>query len=144
VGPQALEAVRAAGVTVLDDRSASLEGGRLALHGLSRARPGQVATAGLDIVLCHYPAVLPLVAGPGVELVLAGHTHGGQVRLPFVGALALPFDSGGYDAGWFERGPTRLFVSRGVGTSILPIRFACRPEVAVHRLDLPPVAAGSR
>lgn len=144
VGPGALEAIRAAGVTLLDDRSVTLEGGRLALHGLSRARPGQVQTPGLDIVLCHYPAVLPLVARADVELVLVGHTHGGQVRLPLVGALALPFDSGGFDAGWFERAGTRMYVSRGVGTSILPIRFLCRPEVAIHRLALPPEPAGSR
>lgn len=57
-------------------------------------------------------------------------------------ALVLPFESGPYDAGWFEHGGTRLFVSRGVGTSMLPVRLLCRPELAVHRLDLE--GAGSR
>lgn len=151
VGPEAVEAIRAAGVEVLVDRTVALEGGRLVLHGLALGRgAGAVGapTPAFDVVLCHYPAVLPRVARPGLELVLAGHTHGGQVRLPLVGALVLPFESGPYDAGWFEHGGTRLFVSRGVGTSLLPLRFLCRPEVAVHRLDLAPSAgdapAGSR
>lgn len=142
-GPPALEALRASGVEVLEDRVVRLEDGRLALHGLAGPRGAGVAgqpTDAVDVVLCHYPAVLPRVAAPGLELVLAGHTHGGQVRLPLVGALVLPFESGPYDAGWFSHGSTRLFVSRGVGTSILPVRFACRPEVAVHRIALSPDA----
>ncbi len=142
-GPAANDAIRAAGVDVLEDRVVHLEGGRLALHGLSR--PRGVGDAGrptdaYDIVLCHYPAVLPRVAASGLELVLAGHTHGGQLRVPFVGPLTLPFDSDDYDAGWFTHGSgpgaTRLFVSRGVGMTFLPLRFACRPEVAVHRVAL--------
>jgi predicted MPP superfamily phosphohydrolase len=136
VGPAAVAAERAAGVDVLVDEDRVLLGGRLVVHGLAEPRSAALATPGYDLVLCHYPAVLERVAGPGVELVLAGHTHGGQVRLPFVGALVLPFASGGHDAGWFTCGPTRLFVSRGVGTSIVPARFCCRPEVAVLRLDL--------
>jgi predicted MPP superfamily phosphohydrolase len=142
-GPGALAAHRAAGVVVLEDQVVTLLDGRLALHGLARwhgAAPAGAPTPAFDLVLCHYPAALPRVARPGLELVLAGHSHGGQVRLPFVGALIVPFETGPYDAGWFEHGATRLFVSRGVGTSILPVRFNCRPEVAVHRLDLAPQA----
>lgn len=150
-GPGALAAQRAAGVIVLEDATVTLLDGRLALHGLAAGRgAGAVGapTPAYDVVLCHYPAVLPRIARPGLELVLAGHSHGGQVRLPFVGALILPFETRPYDAGWFEHGATRLFVSRGVGTSLLPVRFGCRPEVAIHRLDLAPdagdAAAASR
>jgi len=82
--------------------------------------------------------VLDWAADAGFDLVLAGHTHGGQVRLPGIGAPWLPFDSAGLDAGWFERRGTRLYVSRGIGTSILPIRFLCRPELAVFEIHLPP------
>jgi predicted MPP superfamily phosphohydrolase len=70
-----------------------------------------------------------------VDLVVSGHTHGGQVRLPFVGALRNPaeFDEL-YDEGLRRRPWTQVYTSRGVGTIHLPIRFLCRPEVAVLRL----------
>jgi uncharacterized protein len=143
-GPIGLDVHRQAGVEVLEDRTVTLLDGRLALHGIATPHPRAAAvgapTAAYDVVLCHYPAVLPRVARPGLELVLAGHSHGGQVRVPFLGAPVLPFETGPYDAGWFEHGTTQLFVSRGVGMSILPVRFNCRPEVAVHRLDLAPDA----
>jgi predicted MPP superfamily phosphohydrolase len=129
-----------AGVPLLDDATRSLQGGRLVLHGLNDGHPPAtpLATPGFDLILCHYPAVLPRVAWPGVELVLAGHSHGGQVNLPGGKPLWLPYECGGFLAGWYdhERG-TRMYVSRGVGTSILPLRFLCRPEVAVLRIWLP-------
>lgn len=128
-----------AGVPLLDDASVPLLDGRLVLHGLNDGHPPPrpLATPGHDVVLCHYPAVLPRVAWPGVELVLVGHSHGGQVVLPGGRPLWLPYECGGYVAGWYEhaRG-TRMYVSRGVGTSLLPIRFLCRPEVAVLTLEL--------
>lgn len=64
-------------------------------------------------------------------LTLAGHTHGGQVRLPIIGALWLPPGSGPFIAGWYSAGKARMYVSRGIGTSILPVRFWCRPELAI-------------
>lgn len=129
-----------AGVPLLDDETRPLLGGRLVLHGLNDGHPPPrpLATPGFDLVLCHYPAVLPRVAYAGVELVLVGHSHGGQVNLPGGRPLWLPYECGGFVAGWFEheRG-TRMYVSRGVGTSILPLRFLSRPEVAVFRVGLP-------
>ena len=71
------------------------------------------------------------------DLALAGHTHGGQVRIPFLPAIYLPPESKRYTEGWFQRGQSKLFVSRGVGTSGLPIRFFCRPEIAFITL-IPP------
>lgn len=142
-GPRGLAVHREAGVVVLEDQTVTLLDGRLVLHGLATQYPvGAVGapTVAYDLVLCHYPTVLPRLARPGVELVLAGHSHGGQVRLPFVGSMIVPYETGPYDAGWFAHGSTRLFVSRGVGTSLLPVRFGCRPEVAVHRVDLAPDA----
>ena len=140
-GPEAAACYERAGVPLLADRSVALLGGRLVLHGIAGPRPlpgARFDTPGYDVVLCHYPTVLPRIAGPGVELVLAGHTHGGQVCLPGGHALVLPFESGDFVAGWFEDRGTRLFVSRGVGTTALPVRAFCRPEVAVLRLDLVP------
>lgn len=138
-GEPALELFQRAGLPVLSGQdSVSRLGGRLVVHGVPGARaPLPPTTAGLDLLLCHYPVVLPRAAAAGFELVLAGHTHGGQVQLPAVGPLWLPFDSGEYVEGWFQEGRTRMYVSRGVGTSMLPIRFLARPEVALIELRLP-------
>jgi predicted MPP superfamily phosphohydrolase len=85
------------------------------------------------IALIHSPASFDELAGR-CPLVLAGHTHGGQVRLPGLGALWLPPGSGAYEAGWYERQGTKLYVSRGLGNSIMDLRFMCRPELAIITL----------
>jgi uncharacterized protein len=85
------------------------------------------------IALFHSPASFDDVAGRW-PLAFAGHTHGGQVRLPLVPTFWLPAGSGRYLAGWYESNGSRMYVSRGVGTSTLPIRFLCRPEVAMIRI----------
>ncbi len=139
VGRSVDEDYEKAGVRMLRDASVGLPGVPAELLGLSSAHaPVPDGSGRFRIALCHYPASLSAAARKGVDLVLAGHSHGGQVRLPFAGALALPFDCDGREAGWYEEGKTRLYVSRGVGTSILPVRFLCRPEVAVHRVRFEP------
>jgi len=65
------------------------------------------------------------------HLNLAGHSHGGQFRIPFLGSLWTPDGTGDFDQGWFEKDDSKLFVSRGVGTSVLPFRFFCSPELAI-------------
>lgn len=85
------------------------------------------------IALFHSPAYFDQVAGQSA-LALAGHTHGGQVRIPLVPPLWLPHGSGRFLAGWYEEKGSRMYVSRGVGTSVLPVRFLCRPEVAILNL----------
>jgi predicted MPP superfamily phosphohydrolase len=89
------------------------------------------------IALFHGPAFFAQSAGR-YSLAVAGHSHGGQVRVPFLGPLWLPAGVGPYVHGWFESAGSRMYVSRGVGTTILPIRFACRPELAI--IDLEPLA----
>jgi predicted MPP superfamily phosphohydrolase len=70
-----------------------------------------------------------------VDLIVSGHTHGGQVRLPFVGALRNPAEREDlYDEGLRRRPWTQVYTSRGVGTVHIPVRFLCRPEVAVLEL----------
>lgn len=66
-----------------------------------------------------------------INFAFSGHTHGGQVRLPFLRPLSLPDGSGDYVSGWYQKQNSYMYVSRGVGTTVLPIRFLCRPEVAV-------------
>lgn len=93
------------------------------------------------VVLSHTPGIVLEAARRGLDAVLAGHTHGGQVRLPWVGALTTRDTLGPYyDFGRFEfpapntRGTTPLYINPGVGTSVLPIRFWCPPRWAVVEL----------
>ena len=135
VGPSVSECYRRAGVQLLDDRTTSLKGAPVDLVGFASYQSTVPDGSGrFRIALCHYPVILPPASKKGVDVVFAGHTHGGQIRLPFIGALHTPFASGPYEAGWYQEGSTRMYVSRGVGTSIVSVRFLCRPEIAIHRL----------
>ena len=90
------------------------------------------------LVLAHCPAArdaCPLPVGHAASLVLAGHTHGGQVA-PFGRALVLPPCSGGYVAGWYREGGPPLYVSRGIGTSLLPVRIGATPELVLFDWSL--------
>jgi predicted MPP superfamily phosphohydrolase len=69
------------------------------------------------------------------DVALAGHTHGGQVRIPMIRPFWLPSGSGSYFAGWYAGSHGGLYVSRGLGTSLLPIRFLARPEVFLLTLQ---------
>jgi len=85
------------------------------------------------VVLQHSPGLYEepeLPDAPQNQICLSGHTHGGQVTL-FGRPFWTPRGSGRFLAGWYETPSCRLYVSRGVGMSILPIRFGARPEVAV-------------
>lgn len=82
------------------------------------------------IAAFHAPGFFRQVAGV-VPLVLAGHTHGGQVRLPLIPVFWLPRDSGGFLDGWYEERGSRMYVSRGIGTTLLPMRFRCPPELSI-------------
>jgi len=87
-----------------------------------------IPSGAYTILLFHSPGYFSHVAGR-INLCLAGHTHGGQVRFPFTKPLWLPRGSGHFLEGWYEDRGTKMYVSRGIGTSILPIRFFCRPEI---------------
>ena len=91
---------------------------------------------GYTILLSHRPELFDLYAETGMDLVFSGHAHGGQFRLPFVGGLVAPNQGffPEYDAGLFSEGSTTMIVSRGVGNSIIPIRFNNRPEIVVAEL----------
>ena len=81
-------------------------------------------------MLAHNPDVVEDIRDPRVGLVLSGHTHGGQVVLPFFGAPMVPSSYGQKYLHGFVRGPaTSVYVSRGVGTIAPPVRFRCPPEV---------------
>ena len=100
-------------------------------------RPSDIAAVvrgamGTKILLAHDPRRLFDAAALDIPLVLSGHTHGGQVVLPLVGAVAA--QKFPVVAGVGRRNKTTMFVSRGVGTVFVPVRVNCPPEVAVLTL----------
>jgi len=146
-------ALAGAGVTLLEDEPAELivGGHRLWLAGIrctrdpaaDGARLGDLLAAAplgaLKIVLYHMPDLLPEAAALGVDLVLSGHTHGGQWRLPGFGALLTNSRYGKrYEAGHYRQGETHLIVSRGLGMEGFGMpraRFFCPPEVVLITLS---------
>ena len=90
------------------------------------------------ILMCHAPdfvdELLQHPAGRSVALMLSGHTHGGQVRIPMLGAFHLPPGGRKYIEGWFLMGALQLYVNRGIGSVGLPFRFNCRPEITLFTL----------
>jgi hypothetical protein len=87
--------------------------------------------AAKNILLMHYPAWAKNLGGQKFDLMLAGHSHGGQVRIPFYGALVTPFGVDEYDLGYFNTPAGPLYVGSGIGWYHLDIRFNCRPEITV-------------
>jgi hypothetical protein len=87
-----------------------------------------------NIFLMHYPAWVNNLGGQRFHLLLAGHSHGGQVRLPFYGPLMVPFGVEQYDMGLFKTTCGPLYVNPGIGWFPVPIRFNCRPEITVFEV----------
>jgi hypothetical protein len=93
-------------------------------------------------VLAHNPDTADTAFNSRIDLMISGHTHGGQVQLPFLGAPVLPVRNKEYSSG-LKRSPrgTRVFISRGIGWAVYPIRLNCLPEIAV--LELVPARHGT-
>ena len=137
------------GVKVLTDtwRRLTVRGQPLNVVGVrhqSRLRAGLAnAMAGVDtsvptVLLCHFPSIILDLPGLGIDLALAGHTHGGQVALPFYGAITTLTPTGKrFERGLYQHQDTHLYVSRGLGLeggSAPRIRFFARPEVTLIEL----------
>ena len=117
----------------LPDRAAVAPGGKVTLLGSSCTRRFALAPVPgrRNVALIHYPSVVESLPPRRFDLVLAGHSHGGQVRLPFVGALVKPFAVDAYELGRYETAAGPLYVGAGIGWFYLNVRFLCRPEVTV-------------
>jgi len=88
-----------------------------------------------NILLSHNPNSFNRAAELGIELSLAGHTHGGQVCLPVVGSVWGRSKLGErFVEGWNRLNGTQIYVSRGIGKSVLPLRLNCPPEITCLRL----------
>lgn len=100
-----------------------------------------IGDTGDVIALEHSPDILPIVTGdlsisPNLRLMIAGHTHGGQVWLPVIGSPIIPSSYGQkYAYGHIRENGVDMFVTTGIGTSILPFRFMMPPEIAVLELE---------
>jgi predicted MPP superfamily phosphohydrolase len=127
------EAFAATGGAWLADRCIVLPKHDLELVGLGIKGFGEMKRlpASRHFLLVHYPAMADRLEGNRFDLILAGHSHGGQVRLPFFGSLILPRGVGAYDCGYYETAGGPLYVNVGVGTYSLPIRLNCRPELTL-------------
>ncbi len=108
----------------VDDFSEGIPDVGLALRGRRADEPA--------IVLSHHPDYVEHMAGHEVDLVLAGHTHGGQIA--FGGWAPITHSKLGFRAGLYEHRGTQLFVGRGVGVSFLPVRIGSAPEIPILRL----------
>ena len=147
-GPRVRSDLERAGIRVLENEAAPFDEGarRFWVAGLADlwTRPVSIphALAGVPaeepvLLLTHNPDVFPDVP-PRVALTLAGHTHGGQVALPILGRPVVPSRYGQrYANGLVVEGGRALFVSPGLGTSLLPVRFRVPPEISVVTLAAP-------
>lgn len=94
------------------------------------------AFEGFRILLSHRPEAFEEYVKSDMDIVLTGHAHGGQFRLPFMGGVNAPHQGWfpEYDAGIFTEDNTNMLVSRGIGNSVIPMRFNNRPEIIVVEL----------
>jgi predicted MPP superfamily phosphohydrolase len=130
----AREVFAATGGGWLMDETRTTAGGRVRIIALDRSQaPLRPQPGVFNLVLMHYPAwadELPYRA----DLLLAGHSHGGQVRLPWIGALVKPEETGRYEMGAYDSPAGPVYVNPGIGTFYLDVRFNCRPEVTVFEV----------
>jgi uncharacterized protein len=134
------------GIRVLDDEVAEIKwgDGSFWLVGLADlwTRPqhisetiAKVPPGATIIALTHNPDIFPRLP-PSVPLLLAAHTHGGQVNFPLIGTPIVPSRFGAkYTAGHLFENGHHLFVTTGIGTSILPVRFRVTPEIAILTIN---------
>ena len=160
------EALTSNGITVLRNACLPIEraGSRFWLAGtddpvlgnpdLELAVPRRIRNIPNEpiVLMVHAPDYANMLlddpAGRAVHMMLSGHTHGGQVRLPVIGALYLPGWGQRYVEGWFHLGGwwnhLSLYVNRGIGTVGVPFRLNCPPEITAFTLRTAPIAASTR
>lgn len=150
-----VDALLEAGLTLLRDQWVTFDHHNVAIHlgGIDDPRGNWIwskefpgfqsfvdkapTESGVRILLSHRPNVLPLASQANIDLVLAGHTHGGQVILPTGNhkrGISLARLASLYTHGWYRQGSTRMYLNRGVGLTFVPWRINCPPEIAVVQL----------
>jgi uncharacterized protein len=138
-------ALRAAGIPVLNNRAVPIEhdGARFWLGGVDDVLEGSAdidatlhgaPTDEAVVLLAHEPDYADLVARYPVDLQLSGHSHGGQVRLPFMRPLYLPELARKYFSGLYRINALTLYTNPGLGTVTIPVRLNCPPEITLLSL----------
>lgn len=146
-----------AGVNILDDIAVELTKGKTSINIVGLSDPDFLTSDYIEgtntsktieqlkqwsmgknfkILLSHRPELFDLYSENSMDLVFTGHAHGGQIRIPFIGGLIAP-DQGifpKYSSGSYSKDSTTMFVSRGLGNSIFPVRVFNRPEIVVVTL----------
>ncbi len=157
--PEFRESLENLGVTVLDCRSVTLEknGDEIVLAGMNDLtfygsstlnentivfkemlnNLGREKGDRTGILLSHRPEIFDTYVESGFDIVLTGHAHGGQIRLPFVGGILTPNQGffPEYDAGLYQKENTSMIISRGLGNSLFPFRIGNRPEIILCELE---------
>ncbi|HUV26372.1 MAG: metallophosphoesterase [Anaerolineales bacterium] len=140
-------AMESAGLPVLINQGHSIQhgNGSIYLAGLDDGWSGNPdLNATLDgaasnepiVLLCHEPDLADQYALDGrIDLQLSGHSHGGQIRLPGIGALILPYLGRKYDLGLYKVNDMQLYTNRGLGVISEPVRFNCPPEISQFVLN---------
>ena len=110
--------------------------GHLAVVGITNSSrlPKTIPEAPVRILLSHYPADAAEIQEAAFDLLMAGHSHGGQVWIPLWGAVLTPDRVDRYQRGRYDVAAGPLYVNPGVGTWYLPVRFCCRPEITLFLL----------
>jgi hypothetical protein len=143
------DALHTVGIPVLSNQSVAIEkdGARYWLGGVddvldgSADLPGTIHSVPADepfVLLAHEPDYADVVAGYPVDLQLSGHTHGGQVRFPFMRPMYLPPLAKKYVWGQFQIRGLTLYTNAGIGTVQIPVRWNCPPEITYIRLKRAP------
>lgn len=152
------EQLQEAGVYVLDDLKVTLKRGESSIQILGLSDPDFYTSSYLEgtnssplegqlaqwsqkddfkLLLSHRPELFDIYSKYNTDLIFSGHAHGGQFRVPFVGGLIAP-DQGlfpKYTSGEYTQGDSTLYVSRGLGNSIIPVRIFNRPQIIVVTLE---------
>ncbi|HEX7152546.1 MAG TPA: metallophosphoesterase [Thermoanaerobaculia bacterium] len=137
------EAMGAHGVQFIINQNVTLtrDGATLPLLGIDELYRGEpdvdaafAGVSGPTLGVSHHPDIIDLLDGRRLDLLVCGHTHGGQIRFPFFGAVVVPSrHEGRYASGFHRVGRVLMYVSRGIG-AIPPLRILCRPELATFVL----------
>lgn len=145
VAPQLVgSALELAGITLLRNRTVPIPGMELwhltGLESFWRGRPDPTCITRTraetrHIVLAHEPDSFDRLGDSRIALQLSGHTHGGQIRMPYWGAIQLPSWGKKYQAGLYEHDDRKLYVNKGIGTVVHHYRFNCPPEITLLRLS---------
>jgi uncharacterized protein len=150
-----VQAIKDGGLTLLRDQWFTLKDGKANIHlgGIDDPRvnwlwgrafpdfPSFMEKAplepGMRILLSHRPSVLPVAAGFGIDLVLSGHIHGGQIILPMPGTdrgISVARLASDFTHGWYRIQDCRMYLNRGTGLTFIPWRINCPPEIAIFHL----------